>query len=111
MKTFLLPQEKEEYQLGNQLSKQYSQTSDVIHYDNFKCKGKRLYYKGRDEPLTKEDGKLKAIGKLISIPGKNRHIDLGFDVPKGLTPQQSVILNEAEEKLPSAPDVDKAVMK
>ena len=33
---------------------------------------------------------------------------MGFDVPKGLTPQQSVILNEVEEKLPSAPDVYKA---
>ena len=33
---------------------------------------------------------------------------MGFNVPKGLTPLQSVILNEAEEKLPSAPDVDKA---
>ena len=33
---------------------------------------------------------------------------MGFDVPKGLTPQQSVILNKAEEKLPSAPDIDKA---
>ena len=33
---------------------------------------------------------------------------MGFDVPKGLIPQQSVILNEAEEKLPSAPNVDKA---
>ena len=32
---------------------------------------------------------------------------MGFNVPKGLTPQQSVILNEAEEKLLSAPDVDK----
>ena len=32
---------------------------------------------------------------------------MSFNVPKGLTPQQSVILNEAEEKLPSAPDIDK----
>ena len=94
--------------LYKELSKQYSRTSDVIHYNNFKCKGKRLYYRGRDEPLIKEDGKLKAINKLVSILGKNRLIDLGFDVPKGLTPQQSVILNEAEEKLPSASDVAEA---
>ena len=26
--------------LYKELSKQYSRTSDVIHYDNFKCKGK-----------------------------------------------------------------------
>ena len=94
--------------LYKELSKQYNRTSHIIHYDNFKCKGKQLYYRGGDEPLTKKDGKLKAIGKLICIPGKNRLIDLGFNVPKGLKPQQSVILNEAEEKLPSAPDIDKA---
>ena len=94
--------------LYKELSKHYNRTSDIIHYDNFKCKGKQLYYRGRDEPLTKEDGKLKAIGKLICILGKKRLIDLGFDIPKGLKPQQSVILIETEEKLPSAPDVDKA---
>ena len=49
------------------------------------------------------------IGKLRSILGKNRLCNLGFDVPVGkLTPQQSVMLNKAEEELPSTSDVDKA---
>ena len=33
---------------------------------------------------------------------------MGFDVPKGLTPQQSVILNEAEGDMPSESDVAQA---
>ena len=56
--------------LYKQLSKDYNQISDVTHYGNFRCKGKRLYFKGMDEPLTNEDGKLRTFGRLKSIPGK-----------------------------------------
>ena len=49
--------------------------------------------KDRDEPLTNEDGKLKAFGKLTSILGKSRL----RDVPSGkITPQQSIILNKTK---------------
>ena len=52
---------------------------------------------------------MKTIGKLISILGKNRLIELGFDVHSGkISPQQSVILNKAEEDMPSASDITKA---
>ena len=51
---------------------------------------------------------VKGNGKLVKILGKNRLIDLCFDVPKGLTPQQSVILNEAEGDMPSESDVAQA---
>ena len=44
------------------LSKHYSRTSDTTHYDNFRREGKRLYVKGRYEPLTSEDGKLRTFG-------------------------------------------------
>ena len=71
--------------LYKDLSKNYSRTSDEIHYDNFKRKGKWLYFRGTDELLTNEDGKLKTFGRLISILGKNRLIELGFDESKGLT--------------------------
>ena len=34
---------------------------------------------------------------------------MGFDIPRGISPQQSLILNRAEEELqPSAPDIAKA---
>ena len=45
--------------LCKELSKHYSQNYDATHYDNFRCKGKWLHFRGRDEPLTNEDGKLK----------------------------------------------------
>ena len=95
--------------LYKELSKHYDQTSDATHYDNFRHKGKWLYFKGRDEPLTNEDGKLKTFGKLKSMPGKHRLCNLGFDMPSGkLTPQQSVILSKTEEELPPTSDVAKA---
>ena len=75
---------------------------DATHYDNFRCKGKQLYFKGRDEPLTNEDGKLRTFGRLKSILGKNKLRDLGFNVPKGPTARQAVMLNKAKEELSSA---------
>ena len=91
------------------LSKHYSRTSDATHYDNFRREGRWLYFKGRDEPLTSEDGNLKTFGKLKSILGNNRLRDLGFDVPSGkITPKQFVILNKVEEELPSMSDIVKA---
>ena len=50
--------------LYKELSKHYSRTSDATHYDNFRRKGKWLYFKGRDEPLTTEDGKLKTVEQI-----------------------------------------------
>ena len=69
----------------------------------------RLYFKGRDEPLTSKYGKLKTFSKLKSILDKNRLCDLGFDVPMGkVTPQQAVMLNRVEEEMPSTSDIAKA---
>ena len=39
--------------LYKELSKHYKRTSNAIHYDNFRHEGKRLFCRGRDEPLTK----------------------------------------------------------
>ena len=91
-----------------ELSKHYSRTSDATHYDNFRREGRWLYFKGKDKPLTNEDGKLKTFGKLRSILGKKRIRDLGFDKPKGPTVQQAVALNKAKEELPSMSDITKA---
>ena len=93
--------------LYKESSKHYSQTSDATYYDNFRRKGKWPYFKGKDEPLTNEDGKLRTFGRLKSILGKPRLCDLGFDVPRGPTPRQVVALNEAEEVMPSTYDVAK----
>ena len=86
-----------------------SRTSDATHYDNFRRKGKWLYFKGRDEPLTNEYGSLKTFSKLKNILGKNRLCDLGFDVPKGkVTTQQVVMLNRVEEEMPSTSNIAEA---
>ena len=95
--------------LYKELSKHYNGTSDATHYDNFRREGRQLYFKGRDEPLTNEDGKLKTFGKLKSILSKNRLRNLGFGVSCGkLTPQQSVILSKIKEEMPSTSNVAKA---
>ena len=95
--------------LYKELSKHYSRTSDATHYESFKRIGRQLFFKGRDEPLTNEDGKLRTIGQLTRILGKNRLIDLDFHVPIGkITSRQAVILKKVEEEMPSTSDVAKA---
>ena len=86
-----------------------SRTSGATNYDNFRLKGKWLYFKGRDEPLTNEYGNLKTFSKLKNILGKNRLCGLGFDVPKGkVTTQQAVMLNRVEEEMPSTSNIAEA---
>ena len=93
--------------LQHNLTKNIRETPEVIHYDYFDFRGGELYYRGKNEPLTTK-GKLKSVGMIAGISGKNRLCNLGFDIPRGkLTARQSVMLNEAQEELPSASDVDK----
>ena len=67
-----------------------------------------LYYIGSRKPLTTE-GKLKSVGMIADILGKNRLRRLGFNIPAGkLTARQAVILNKAAEELPSESDITKA---
>ena len=57
--------------------------------------------------LTTE-GKLKSVGMLADILGKNKLCRLGFNIPVGkLTAQQAVMLNEVAEELPSESDITK----
>ena len=132
-KIFLSAQEEED-PLGNQNAnkKQYSEQGELktessliltwkvctrsylsimakpTHYDNFRCKGKWFYFKGRDEPLINDDEKLRTFCRIESILGKNRLCDLDFDMLKGPTAWQAVILNTAKEELPPTSDVANA---
>ena len=64
-----------------------------------------LYYIGSRKPLTTE-GKLKSVGMLADILGKNRLRRLGFNISVGkLTALQAVMLNKAAEALPSESDI------
>ena len=91
--------------LYKKISENIDETPELFHYDYFKLKGRELYYMGSRKPLTTE-GKLKSVGMLADILGKNRLRRLGFNIPVGrITAQQAIMLNKAEEELPSESDI------
>ena len=52
------------------------------------------------------EGKLKSVGMLANILGKNRLRRLGFNIPVGhITAQQAVMLNKAQEEVPPESDI------
>ena len=93
--------------LYKKISEDIDETPELFHYDYFKLEGGELYYIGNRKPLT-TDGKLKSVGMLADILGKNRLCRLGFNIPVGrITAWKAVILNKAAEELPSASDITK----
>ena len=94
--------------LYKKLSANVGEIPELFHYDYFKLEGGELYYIGSRKPLTTE-GKLKSVGMLADILGKNRLRRLGFNIPVGkVTARQAVLLNKAAEELPSESDITKA---
>ena len=86
-------------------SENVGETPELFHYDYLKLEGGELYYIGNRKPLTTE-GKLKSVGMLADILGKNRLRRLVFNIPVGcITARQAVMLNKAAEELPSESDV------
>ena len=84
--------------LYKKLSENIGETPEAIHYDYFDFGGGELYYRGKNELLATE-GKLKSVGTIADILGKNRLCNLGFDIPRGkLTARQAVINAEQNEK-------------
>ena len=93
--------------LYKRLSENIGETPELFHYDYFKLEGRELYYIGSRKPLTTER-KLKSVGMLADILGKNRLHRLGFNIPVGrITAWQAVMLNKAAEELPSESDITK----
>ena len=91
--------------LNKKLSENIGETPELFHYDYFKLEGGELYCIGSRKPLTTE-GKLKSVGMLADILGKNRLRRLGFNIPVGkVTARQAVMLNKAAEELPSEYDI------
>ena len=91
--------------LYKKLSENIGETPELFHYDYFKLEGRELYYIGSRKPLTTE-GKLKSVGMIVDILGKNRLRRLGFNIPLcKLTARQAVMLNKAAEELPSESDI------
>ena len=94
--------------LYKRLSENVGETPELFHYDYFKLEDRELYYRGSRKPLTTE-GKLKSVGMIADILGKNRLCRLGFNIPVGcITARQSIMLNKAAEELPSEFDITKA---
>ena len=94
--------------LYKRLSENIGETPELFHYDCFKLEDGKLYYRGSRKPLTTE-GKLKSVGMIANILGKNRLHRLGFNIPVGkVTARQAVMLNKATEELPSESDITKA---
>ena len=97
--------EEDVERLYQRLSEKY-QLPKERHSNMFEIRNGELYYKGVDKPLTYNRGKIKTVGKIYKILGENRLHVLGFDISKGKPiPQQSVILNKADEEMPSTSDL------
>ena len=94
--------------LYKKISENIGETPELFHYDYFKLEGGELYYIGSRKPLTSE-GKLKSVGMLADILGKNRLCRLGFNIPVGpITAHQAIMLNKAAEELSSESNITKA---
>ena len=94
--------------LYNKLSENIGETPELFHYDYFKLEDGEMYYRGSRKPLMTE-GKLKSVGMIADILGKNRLRRLGFNIPVGrITARQAIMLNKAAEELPSESDITKA---
>ena len=94
--------------LYKKLSKNIGETPELFHYDYFKLEGGELYYIGNRKPITTE-GKLKSVGMIADIVGKNRLHRLGFNIPVGkITAWEAVMLNKDAEELPSESDITRA---
>ena len=83
--------------LYKRLSENIGETPELFHYDYFKLKCGELYYIVSRKALTTER-KLKSVGMLADILGKNSFRRLGLNIPVGkLTARQAVMLNKASE--------------
>ena len=93
--------EEDAERLYQKLSEKY-QLPEERHSYMFEIRNLELYHKGVDKSLTYNKGRIKKVGEIYKILGKNRLRALGFDISKGeVTHQEAVALNKAEEEMPS----------
>ena len=94
--------------LYERLSQILARTSEVFHYDLFELRDEKLYLRDKSKPLTTKKAGLKSAKEIMKKLGKEGLCDLDFNVSKGkVTSRQATMLNEVEEEIPSASDVDK----
>ena len=91
--------------LYKKLSENIGETPELFHYDYFELEGGEIYHIGNRKTSVTE-GKLKLVGMIADILGKNRLRRLGFNIPVGrITACQAIMLNKAAEELPSESDI------
>ena len=75
--------------------------------DNFELRDGKLYYRDKSTPLTIRRGKLRSVGAIVEILGKEGLRDLGFDiqVEGKLVARQAIKVNKVEEEPPSTSDL------
>ena len=98
-------------ELYKNLDKAIKQNPLYYNENLFEIKGKDLYFKGLDRPLTTR-GRLKTINTIVDLLGKRRLIEMGFVIPEHSNAREFIKLRqvrrELEEKLPSASEITKA---
>ena len=85
------------------IAENIDETPELFHYDYYKLKGGELYYIGKRKPLMAE-GKLRPVGMLADILGKNRLHRLDFNIPVGKVTARHCKMVESQSdtfKIPS----------
>ena len=59
------------------------QTQEAFHFDDFEIKDGKLYYRDKTTPLTNKWNRLRSVGVIVEILGKEGLCDLDFDIPRG----------------------------
>ena len=67
--------------LYRKLSRSLHQTPEIFHFNDFELRDGKLYYRDKSNPLTNNWGKLRDVGVITEILGKEGLRDLGFDIP------------------------------
>ena len=93
--------------LYGEQSERMRQTPEAFHFDDFKIRDGKLYYRDKTVPLMTKRNELRSVGVILGREGLH---DLGFHtlVEGKVTAQQTVMLNRVEEELPSASVVAKS---
>ncbi|XP_057312688.1 uncharacterized protein LOC130654167 isoform X1 [Hydractinia symbiolongicarpus] len=95
--------------LYDRLTEKLQQNPEGLHTDLFEIRDGELYYKGRNEPLTTNNERLRSTGTIAEILGKKRLRNLGFDIPENnLSTREAIKLNKIQEELPSSSRITNA---
>ena len=95
-------------ELNLKLFKHLSRTQEEFHFNDFKLRDEKLYYKGVSKSLTKRRVELRTVKELADILGKKRLNKLSFSIPKSKgTICKIAMLNKAQRELPSESDIAK----